>query len=432
VVAFYPVQERELYIVKESVPGTVPAAAPGTPVPFTSLKPSNKPMWLDDDSFQGSMGGTYGVYQGPLIAGYDIGGNVFGDTFGHFLYNLLGDLVSTGTTASPTATTSSLIAAGVTALPVTSGGASFTSGMAVELVDTGSPPATEIVLVGTGSTGTSIVLTTPTRFAHATSMVVNNTTAPYTHTFSLLNGLVGAPYAGQAAQPPTHTITDRTGIPATGLADQYAYSCLSEMVITGNAEKLLTWTGKAVCYTRTVPGSAVATVNTSNVLPYPSWRSAVGVGGVASSGTQVKNTAEWAVTIPRAVKAYNTNQGAQLPFAIARGKQQDVPFKLTFSPSIDDSALTNLLTNVQPQLEVIAANGLTGVNLVSLTLDIGIGAYLTADINDSSELFGYDVTGKGVHTGASFTCTPFTGPLTGASGGKSAIKATLVCPTPYF
>jgi hypothetical protein len=433
VVALYPVQERELYIIKEAAPGTPPATV-GVPVPFTSLKPSNKPIWMKDESFQGSMGGSYGVYQGPLIAGYDIGGSVFGDTFGHFLYNILGDYTVTGTTASPTATTSGTMAAGLTAIPVVSGGASFTNGMWAELVDTGSPAAPEIVQVGSGSTATSIVLAAgqATRFAHATTMTVNNTTAPYTHSFSLLNGLVGAPYAGQAAQPPTHTITDRTGIPATGLADQYSYSCLSELTITGNAEKLLAWTGKAVCQTRSVPGSAVGTVNVSSVLPYPSWRSAVGVGGVASSGTQVKNTAEWSVTIPRAVKAYNTNDGTQPPFVIARGKQDDIPFKLTFSPSIDDTALTNMLGNVQPQLEFIAGNGLSGANLVSVTIDIGFGAYLAADLNDSSELFGYDVSGNAPHTAASFTCTPFTGPLTGASGGKSATKITLVNAVPSY
>jgi len=249
------------------------------------------------------------------------------------------------------------------------------------------------------------------------------------HNFSLLNGLTGAPYTGQAAQPATHTITDRTGIPATGLADQYAYSCLSELVITGNAEKLLTWTAKAVCYSRQVPGSAVATTNVSTVQPYPSWVSKTGVGGTVS-GSQVKNVAEWVLTLTRAVKAYNTNQGSQLPFAIARGKQ-GVTGKLTFSPSIDDTALTNLLNNVQPQLQFIANNGLSGTSVVQLQADVGLGAYLTADINDSSELFGYDTTFKAPHTAATFT-GPQNSVLYGASGGKSAIKIALTCPTPYF
>jgi hypothetical protein len=431
VVALYPVQERELYVVEEAVPGTVPASAPGVAVPFTSLKPSNKPTWLDDDSFQGSMGDTYGVYQGPLIGAFDIGGNVFGDTLPYFLLNILGDYTATGTTASPTATTSASIAAGATAIPVASGGTSFTSGMWIELVDTGTPPAPEIVEVGTGSTGTSIVLNaaTPTRFAHATAMTVNNTTAPYVHAFSLLNGLTGAPYAGQAAQPKTLCITDRTGIPATGLADQYAYSCLSELTITGNAEKLLVWSGKAVCYSRQIPGTPVGTPNVSSVQTYPSWRSTTGIGGPVSTN-QVKNVAEWAVTITRAVKAINTNAGAQTPFVIGRGKA-GVTGKNTFSPSIDDTALTNLLGNVQPQIQYIAGNGLTGTNLIQVQIDVGVGAYLTSDINDSSELFGYDTTFKAPHTAASFT-GPQGGVLYGASGGKSCIKIAVTNAVPSY
>lgn len=430
-VALYPVQERELYVVEEATPGTVPSSAPGTPVPFTSLKPSNKPMWLDDDSLQGSMGDTYGVYQGPLIGAIDLGGQVFGDTFPYFLLNILGDYTVSGTSSTPTATTSSAIAAGVSAIPVASGGASFTAGMYIELVDTGTPAATEIVQVGSGSTGTSIVLASgvTTRFAHASGMTVNNTTAPYVHVFSILNGLTGAPYASQAAQPKTLTLTDRTGIPATGLADQYAYTCLSELTVTGNAEKLFVWSGKAMCYSRQVPGSAVNTSNVSSVLPYPSWESTTGVGGRVSTN-QVKNIAEWGVTITRAVKAFNTNQGAQTPFVIGRGKV-GVTGKLTFSPSIDDTALTNLLGNVQPQLQFIAGNGLSGANLVQVQIDIGLGAYLTSDINDSSELFGYDTTFKAPHTAASFT-GPQGGALYGASGGKSAIKIAVTNAVPTY
>jgi hypothetical protein len=433
VVAFYPVQERELYVVEELVPGTAPATAPGTAVPFTSLKPSNKPMWLDDDSFQGSMGDTYGVYQGPLIASIDIGGQVFGDTFPYFLLDLLGDYTVTGTTASPTATTSGTMAAGLTAIPVVSGGASFTNGMWVELVDTGSPAAPEIVQVGSGSTATSIVLAAgqATRFAHATTMTVNNTTAPYVHVFSILNGLTGAPYAGQAAQPKTLCLTDRTGIPATGLADQYTYVCLSEITITGNAEKLLTWTGKAACQTRQIPGSAVGTVNVSNVLPYPSWQSLVGIGGIASGGTKVSNVAEWAVTVTRAVKPYNTNDGTQPPFVIGRGKV-GVTGKNTFSPSIDDSALVNLLTNPQKQLQYVAGNGLSGAALIQVQIDIGLGATLAADINDSSELFGYDTTFKAPHTAATGFTGPQGGALFGASGGKSAIKIAVTNAVPTY
>ena len=422
---FGVVAEREIYVIKETTPGTIPGSV-GVPVPVTSFKPSDKPIWIDDESFQGSMGDVYGVYQGPLIGGFDIGGHVTGDTFGHFLYNLLGDYTVTGTTATPTATTSAAIAAGVTAIPVVSGGTSFTTGMWIELVDTGTPAAPEIVQVGSGSTATSIVLAAgfATRFAHATTMTVNNTTFPYTHVFALLNGSVGA--ANGPAQPPTHCFTERNGLAVNG-ANQYAYGCASELVITGNAEKLLDWTGKFTCASRATAGSAVGFQNVSAVNPYPSWRTITGIAGPASGGTLVKDVAEHTITLSRAVKAYNTEQGSQQPYIIARGKQSNEG-KLVFAPSIDDSALIAMLGNSQPQLQFVSSNGLSGANLVTVQVDIVLGAYTVADENDSSELFGYDVTFKPVHTAAAAGGVT----TTGASGGKGAVKVTLTNAVPSY
>lgn len=423
----FPVEERELYIVREATPGTIPASV-GVPVPFTSLKPSNKPVWLKDESMQGSMGDYYALIQGPLTGTtIDVGSNFFGDVIGHFLLNVLGDYTTTGTAASPAGTTNASMAVGATAISVASGGASFTTGMNLWLEDAGSPAANEVVQVTATGSATSIPITA-TRFAHATAMPFTNTSAPYTHVFAVLNGLVGAPNG--AAQPWTHAITDRTGIPATGLADQYAYCCLSELAFTANAEKLVGWTAKIACYTRQVPGSGVNTSLTSTVQTYPGWRTVFGVGGVASGGTQRKEVGEIGITITRSVKPIPTLQGAQYPYVIGRGKA-GVTGKLSVTPAIDDSYLAAMLANTQPQLQVISSNGLTGANLVSIQADIGFGAYETADINDSSDLFGWDVAFSAPHTAA--TITGATGNnLTGASGGKSAIKITLINAVPSY
>jgi hypothetical protein len=425
----WPVQEREVFIVKEATPGTIPGTI-GLPVPVTQFKPSDKPMWISDESEQGHMGDMSGVYQGPLIAGIDIGGHVTGDMIGYFLNNLMGDYTVAGTAASPAGVTSAAMAAGATAITVASGGASFTNGMYLWLEDAGSPAANEVVQVTATGSATSIPIT-GCRFAHLTAMPFTNTAAPYTHSFSLLNGGGSYVTANGPGQPVTHTITDRTGIPATGLAAQYAYCCVSEMTFTGNAEKLFDWTGKITCQARQIAASPTYTTNVSTVNPYPAWRSVVGIGGVASGGTQVKDVPEWSVTIGRAMKAYNTAQGAQAPYVIARGKMS-VSGKHTIGPATDESALLALLANTQPQLEYIAGNGLTGASLVSTTFDIGLGAYQTADLQDGDVLFGYDVPWKAPATASSFTCTPFTGPLTGISGGKSAIKITLVNAVPSY
>jgi hypothetical protein len=420
----FPTQEREAYIVKEAVPGTVPASNTWLPFPVTSIKPSDKPMMLYDESFQGSMGDSYGAYQGPEIASIDIGGNFYGDTFGHLPLNLLGDYTVSGTAASPAAVTNAPIAVGATTLAVASGGASFTTGMFVWIEDAGTPAANEVVMVTSTGSATSIPITA-TRFAHLTATPFTNTTAPYTHVFALLNGLTGA--ANGAAQGPSHTIIDRTGIPATGLAAQYSYVCLSELAITANAEKLLTWSAKATCQIRTIPGSAIGTVNVSSVQTYPAWRSVMGIGGPASGGTAVKDVAEYALTLSRAIKAYNSLQGSQAPYVIGRGKQSNAG-KLTISPAIDESALLALLANTQPQHQLVSTNGLSGASLVSLQSDILLPAYETADIADGSELFGYDVAFKPQHTAASSGGIT----MTGASGGKGAVKLTLINALPSY
>jgi hypothetical protein len=420
----FPTQEREVYIAKELVPATVQASTTWSVIPVTSFKPSDKPMWLPDESMEGSMGDNYGIYQGPLIGSVDIGGNFFGDTFGHLAWNLLGDYTTTGTTASPAAVTNAPIAAGATALAVASGGASFTTGMNLWIEDAGTPALNEVVQVTSTGSATSIPISA-TRFAHLTATPFTNTTAPYIHVFSLLNGTTGA-FNG-AAQGPTHTFIDRTGIPATGQAAQYSYGCLSELKITGNAEKLLTWSAKATTQTRTIPGTATAVVNPSAVQTYPAWRSIVGIGGPASGGTQVKDIAEWEITLTRQIKAYNTTQGAQTPYVIARGKQSNAG-KLTIAPAIDESALVALLANSQPQLQYVASNGLSGASLVQLQVDILLAAYETADLNSGSELFGYDVPFKAVHTAGSSSGVT----TTGASGGKGAVKLTLTNAVPSY
>ena len=421
-VTFGVVAEQEVFVIKEAVPGTIPATV-GVPIPFTSFKPSDKPMWLEDESFQGNMGDIYGVYQGPLIAGFDMGGHVFGDVLGHLLYNILGDYTVTGTTAAPSGTTNATMAVGATAIPVASGGTSFTTGMYVWLEDSGTPAANEVVQVTATGSATSIPITA-TRFAHGTAMPVSNTTAPYTHVFALLNGTIGA--ANGPAQPPTHCITHRNGLAANN-ANQYAYACLSELVLTGNSEKLFDYTAKGVCMARQTAASPVSLANTSAVQPYPSWRTVTGWGGPASGGTLVKDIAEHTITISRAVKAYNTEQGAQTPFVIARGKQPNSG-KLVISPAVDDTSLTAMLANTQPQLQFVTSNGLSGANLVSVQVDIVLAAFQVADINDSSELFGYDPDFKCVHTAASSGGIT----TTGASGGKGAVKVTLVNAVPTY
>lgn len=70
------------------------------------------------------------------------------------------------TVVSPTDTLSAPASQGATALTVASGGAAFTNGMIVSIQDGNN---SELVTVGNGSTGTSVVVSA-TAFAHATGV----------------------------------------------------------------------------------------------------------------------------------------------------------------------------------------------------------------------------------------------------------------------
>ena len=417
-ITIFPTSERFVDVAREATAaGTIPAS-PGSTLPVTQFKPSDKPMWLPNTAWYGDMGDIHGILQGPLIGGFDISGPYFGDMVGHVLYNILGDYTATGTAASPAGTVNAPITAGATTLSVASGGASFTAGMNLWIEDAGTPALNEIVTVAS-STATTITLTAGTRFAHLTATPFTNTVAPYTHIFSLLNS--NTSIGNGAGQPVTHTFTDRTGIPATDFAAQYGYSCFNEFTLTGNAEQLLNWEAKAISNVRAVAASPLSTPAASAVQPYPSWRSTTKLTPVGGGSlTQVNNIAEWAITITRQVKPYFTNQGAQGPYVIARGRQ-GATGKFTITPAIDESALIDLLNNVQPQVQIVAGNGLSGTNLVSAQADIALAAYETADIADGDELFGYDVAWTGVHTGATFNAVT----MTGATGMAGCIKFTL-------
>ena len=420
---FSPVESREIWLARETVPDTL-ATALTFPWALTSFKDSNKPMWIEDESFQGAMGDVYGVYQGPEIASWDAGGHVFSDTIGLPLWGILGDYTATGAAGTGSTTLTAPVAAGATTATVTAI-TGFSSGQSVQLGITadGNP---EIVVLSAAPSGTTLTFTgTPARFAHASAKTVAGVTAPYTHVFAVLNGLGGVP-GGAPSQPPTLSAWHMDGL-ATNGGNAYAYSCISELAFTGNADKLLDFTCKATCAVRQAPATQLTPALVSAELATPSWRTTVGIGGVASGGTQVKNVGEHVVTITRAVKPQNTEQGSQAPYVIARGKQ-GVNGKISFTPAIDDTSLTALLANSQPQLQYLTSNGLSGASLRSLQLDILLAAYKTDDEQDGAELFGYEANWTGVHTAASSGGIT----MTGASGMKGAIKATLVNAVPTY
>lgn len=220
---------------------------------------------------------------------------------------------------------------------------------------------------------------------------------PFTHTFALLNSGTG--------QPATHTLIDTTGIPATSGARQYAYSCLTQLTITGAATGLLVWSATVASYVSTIPGSPPAT-HLSTVSASASWNSAVSIGGSA-----VADVASWEIQINRVVDPFWSVSGATDPPSVWRG-ECTVAGTLTFAPAVSEAPLTTMLANTQPTVTVVA----TAPSSASLTLRCTQAAYDTSKISDASPLLGYGVTFRGIANSTDV----------GGSGGYSPIKATLI------
>lgn len=427
----FPTHERFVACTREQVPGTIPASV-GSSVPVAGFEPEDKPLWLPDENLRAAMGDMYDMLQGPVIAETTIpASNVYMDMIGFPLHAVLGDYTQSAPAATPNTTLTALASAGATTLTVASG-TSFTVGMWIQVYNTGSSGPAEIVKVLSGAS-TSITLdpTTPLRLNHASGATVTNTTVAagtYTHTFSVLNsGLISGSVYTNYGQPATLTWTDRTNVPATGQARQYAFGRMTDVTLTGNAEKLFQWNGSLTSYVGQIAASAPSP-SFSTVRAVPQWQSSVNLATTGALGA-VYNISEWVTTMARKAEAYFDNDGSQNPFVIGAGELA-VSGKLTFSPATDETALLYMLNNTQPQLQFILNNGLLTTNPLFLQtqVDIPFADFDTSKINSSKALFGYDVSFKAHHTAS--TRNSITS--TGWSGGYSAIKVTVNNAVPIF
>lgn len=408
----YPVSPSYLQVGREPSPATV--ATTFATVKAGAFKPATKPSWLKDDTLWGDMNKLHDLGQGPVWGEHEIPESpLYGDTIGHFLFNLFGDYTVTGTPATPNTTTTAVIAAGAATIAVTAG-TSFTVGMWIQ-IDTGLNAEIVQVLSAT-STVITLQTTTPTRFSHASAVAVTNTTAPYTHSFAALNP--GATTLNAAScQPPTHTLVHHNTPAGSGnfSADQYLYSCLSELTITGKANGWLTWSAKVTSYGQSTPAAAI-TSQLTQVKGIPAWRS---TNTIASS--TVNDVAEWTATWMREMDVIPTADGQQSPYFIGRG-QMSAKFKLTLSPAIDESAITHMLSNDQPTLAWAIANGLTGANQVSLAVASQLAGYEESTLTAVKQFWGYEVNGE------------FVASATGAgnSGGTTTSALTLINNIPSY
>ena len=407
-----PVSTGYFLVGREPTPAVVAPVL--TAVKAKPFKPVNKYTWLEDMSMWGDALELHDMQQGPYWAESEVPESpLYGDTFGHFLFNFFGDYYATGTGTTPTWTTTVVPVAGGTVLTV-GAGSTAVSGTFIQ-VDTST--SSEVVTVGTGSTGTTISINanTPLRFNHGTAVTVTTCVAPFVHTFATLNpnsstGLTNC-------QPPTHTFAHYNYLPGSGgyYADEFLYGCLSELTITGKADGWMTWGCKLTSYGQSAPAGAI-TASVSTVKGIPAWKSTS-----TEASSAVNDISMWTATWSHKMDVIPTADGVQSPYFIGRGASTN-SFKLTVDPAVDETQLALMTGNTQPTLAWSVSNGLAGANLVSLAINSQLAGYQDVPLEATKEFWGYSVTGK------------FVGSSTGAgnSGGRTYSQLVLTNAVPSY
>lgn len=395
----FPETQEWLGIAAELTAGTV--VNPVVTIPVEKAEPDEKPTWLTDKSLRGQMVSEFALIQGTEFADFSLNGPVYIDTIGHLLRNIFGDYSATGSTPTNSTTLSAQASAGATTCTVASI-AGYSNGSVVQI---GSGTTAEVVVLSTAPSGSTLTFANnPLRFTHASAQAVATVVAPFTHTFAVLNSGNG--------QPATHTLTFHQGITSAQGARSYAYFCASEMQFELNAEQLFTHSTKGMSFLGAP--TAVAPVNTfTAALAQPAWEAKVGVGGPASGGTLVSDVEQVTVTLMRQVKGIWTAAGQQTPFIIAR-------YDLTGTGGFkhlaqSETPMLNMLNSVQPQVQVVISNGLSGANLLSCTFNFQVAAYDAAKLNSNGAI-EYDVTWKGIANSTNI----------GGSGGSGIASVILV------
>ena len=409
--SIYPVFESSLLVGREATIDTAPSAFTG--IPCGALSTNQKVTWLEDMNLRGSQVKVYDLEEGAEWAEITVPESpLYGDTIGHILYSALGDYTSTGTAASPNSTLNGALTVGTTTVTVTSG-TGFATNQWIQ-IDVGS--LAEIVQVLSVATNVITLQTaTPTRFSHLTGVAVTNTTANYTHVFSLLNPASST--GNTSAQPPTYTWLHRNFIAGSGNhnADQYSYTRVTDLNLTAKKDGWVSWDGKAVAYLRTYPSSDYPPSFTT-IKANPSWKSVISL-----ASTTNYTVSEIKIGLQREMDIVTTADGSQNPYVIAAGPVT-ASFDMAFDAQSDESQLTNMLSNTQPTLSYSISNGLSTPNTVSMTIAAQLAGYKNAPLSPVKSLWGYKVSGDLIANTTN----------SGNSGGYSPVQITLVNAIPSF
>lgn len=352
--------------------------APVQSMPVNQFDPEDKWAWLDDKALRGSMTEPYNRVQGPGHSEFALSGPGYFDTLPYLLSNILGDTVYSGTyTGSGTTTLSapSIVGANTISTALT------ISATTKIQIDTGTLSEVRIVSSVSGAGPFTLTLNAPLLSAHASAAVVKPVQAPFTDAFAVLNS--------GSAQPGSLTIVDWQGPTATTAARAYPGCCLSELVIKGNAESSTMMIDAKGTAWPSVPAAAIPTPIFTGALPQAAWQAQIGLAGTVGSAP-VRTIVDFEIAIKRAVEPIYTAQNSSNPYFIQRGKVT-VSGKFTIVAA-DETSLTYLNSNTQPQTQIIVSNGLAGAALLSMQVDVLNAAYSTSKINRGKAAVGYDAS----------------------------------------
>lgn len=356
-----------------------PQPATGTPVaaanyvPVRKLEVENKVIKLQDQSWRGSMVSTVGVQNGVMSATTSIEGDAFPTSIPWYLAGILGDVQYSGGTpsGSPTTTTGALTAGVTAVVPVTS--ATGISAGTVLLLDTSTLAEAVTVL---SVVSLNVTLTAPVAKSHASNVSVQIVTAPFTDTIALYNGGNG--------QPVSYTITDSDSLSTR----QYASARFSDLTMTFDSSKLLTYTATALSW---------ATQGTTSTLvpsydsfgPAPAWQCQASYGGATVGYVQ---TAELAFKRAGAECIF-TLQNTQNPFEVHVG-----PLELSTKFTIvaeDETWLTDYMSN---NLKVLNLNLSAGTGATATQIQIRMSSHdvMSAKKNKGKSYIEFDTTGMAI------------------------------------
>jgi hypothetical protein len=229
------------------------------------------------------------------------------------------------------------------------------------------------------------------------AVATTGSSAPYTHTISLLNSLT----TGVDTQPISYTLTDFYAVDVRS----YPGCQFSDFSLKFNADGMLEYDTKTMGFSSDTVSDPTPTFST--VLPTPVWQGTVSIGG-----STVANSMNGNIDMKRPVTPIYGIGQTQDPYQVFLGALE-VTGKITFIMETD-AQLENFLNNTQPAIVLNWAYG-SGATAVQIQATITKGAYTAAVIER-----GQDFVQVTIDLNAQANTTD-----DGASGGYAPIKWVL-------